>query len=61
MTIAAGADSFQLSRVYAQGWNTARRLSANIRADPKTMADLNPYTAEPERTRWNQGFASASE
>ncbi|HEY2009562.1 MAG TPA: hypothetical protein VGH23_11265 [Rhizomicrobium sp.] len=61
MTIETGADSFQLSRVYAQGWNTARRLPANVRADPKTMADLNPYTAEPERTRWNQGFASASE
>lgn len=60
MTIAAGADAFRLSRVHAQGWNAARRLPANIRADAKTIADLNPYTAEPERTRWNQGFASAS-
>lgn len=61
MTIAADPTSFQLSRVYAQGWNAAKRLSANIRTDPKTMADLNPYTVEPERTRWNQGFASALE
>ena len=28
--------------------------------DPKTMATLNPYTSEPERTRWNQGFVNAS-
>ncbi len=61
MTIAAGATSFRLSRVYAQGWNAARQLSANTRADAATMAALNPYTSEPERTRWNQGFANASE
>lgn len=58
MTIAA---SFRLSRVYAQGWNAARRLPANARTDPKTITALNPYTSEPERTRWNQGFANASE
>jgi hypothetical protein len=61
MTIAAGATSFLLSRVYAQGWNAARQLSANAGADAATMAALNPYTSEPERTRWNQGFANASE
>ena len=52
---------FQLSRVYAQGWNAARRLPANIRVDPKTIADLNPHKSEPERTRWNEGFLKASE
>ena len=60
MTIAAGPASFHLSRVYAQGWNAARQLSADTPVDPKTMATLNPYTSEPERTRWNQGFVNAS-
>jgi hypothetical protein len=60
MTIAAGAASFRLSRVYAQGWNAARQLTANTRADAAAMAALNPYTSEPERSRWDQGFANAS-
>ena len=60
MTIAASATSFRLSRVYAQGWNAARQLSANTRTNAATMAALNPYTSEPERTRWDQGFANAS-
>ena len=55
----SGVASFRLSRVYAQGWNAARQLSANTRAD--AAASLNPYTSEPERTRWLQGFANASE
>jgi hypothetical protein len=58
MTIAA---SFRLSRVYAQGWNAARQLPANVQPDAKTMTTLNPYTSEPERTSWNRGFANASE
>ena len=60
MTIAAGAASFRLSRVYAQGWNAARQLTANSRTDAVAMAALNPYTSEPERSRWDQGFANAS-
>lgn len=63
-TLATGAvnhSPFQLSRVYAQGWNAARRLPVNIRVDPKTIADLNPHESEPERTRWNEGFLKASE
>ncbi len=58
MTITA---SFRLSRVYAEGWNAARRLPANIRPEASTMTTINPYTSEPERTSWNQGFANASE
>ena len=61
MTIAASATSFRLSRVYAEGWNAARQLSAHERAGAATMAALNPYTSEPERTRWDQGFVKASE
>ena len=60
MKTADGSASFRLSRVYAQGWNAARQLSANIRADAAAMAALNPYTSEPERTRWDQGFDNAS-
>ena len=60
MTIAADAASFRLSRVYAQGWNAARQLTANTRADAVAMAALNPYTSEPERSRWDEGFTNAS-
>ncbi len=56
MTIAADVTDFRLSRIYAEGWNAARQLSANSRADAAT----NPYTSEPERTRWFQGFENAS-
>lgn len=44
---------FRLSRVYAQGWNAAR---AALTADG---AVANPYTAEPERSRWQAGFSQA--
>ena len=60
MTITTDAASFRLSRVYAQGWNAARQLSANTLADAASMAALNPYTSEPERSRWDQGFTNAS-
>lgn len=61
---AAGANAFQLSRIYRQGWNTARKLVAEgaVDADAKTAAALNPYqttrTVE-ERERWAQGFTDA--
>jgi len=42
-------DAFRLSRVYAQGWNAAR----------KSQKAANPYQAEPERSRWQAGFAGA--
>jgi hypothetical protein len=56
--------AFQLSRIYSQGWNAARKLVAEgaVDADAKTAAALNPYrttrTAE-ERARWAQGFTEA--
>ena len=56
-----GAASFRLSRVYAEGWNAARQLCTGTRADAATKTALNPYTLEPERTRWLEGFANASE
>jgi hypothetical protein len=46
---------FQYSRIYAQGWNAARTGSAA----PKPVV-RNPYPADPERSRWQQGFAAAT-
>lgn len=53
--------TFRLSRVYAEGWNRARKLSAEERDDVnvRRIAALNPYVAEPERSRWREGFAKA--
>jgi hypothetical protein len=53
------AEAFRLSRAYAQGWNAAKRpwtLEAG-----KERKVSNPYTSEPERARWNEGFALAQE
>lgn len=57
MAIAA----FRLSRIYAEGWNRAQQLSANETAavDIEVWAALNPYAAEPERSRWIEGFTKA--
>lgn len=50
----ADKTAYRLSRVYAEGWNCARAGPAN-----KGIAS-NPYVTEPERTRWNEGYAKAS-
>jgi len=47
---------FQRSRVYAQGWNAARANSLG-----PAKAATNPYTSEPERSRWDEGHAGAME
>ncbi len=54
-------DSFRLSRIYAQGWNTAHGLSSEEREglEPGGAAARNPYAGEPERSRWSEGFAKA--
>lgn len=53
--------AFRLSRIFAEGWNKARELSAKESDDvnPSGVAALNPYQAEPERSRWSEGFAKA--
>jgi len=48
--------AFRLSRAYAEGWNAARQLDLE-----KAGAMPNPYPNEPERTRWNEGFAKAAD
>ncbi len=54
-------EAFRLSRVEAEGWNAARRvpLAALARLNSKKITALNPYTYDPEQTRWNAGFANA--
>jgi len=49
MTAKEKITPFRLSRIYAQGWNAARTMAVQD----------NPYPTEPERGRWNAGFASA--
>ena len=44
---------FRLSRIYAQGWNAAR---LDWRA---AGAPVDPYVAEPERSRWQAGFSGS--
>jgi hypothetical protein len=50
--------SFQLSRIYGQGWNAAKQLLAHQvdSRDPKQSETLNPYQSAEERTRWSKGF-----
>ncbi len=61
MTSADDKASFQHSRVYAQGWNAARRSSLKTEANLQKVAASNPYESEPERTRWNEGFAKGTQ
>jgi hypothetical protein len=58
---AADTGAFQLSRIYSQGWNAARKLAANGAPDPgeKQAAKLNPHRGDVERERWAKGFAEA--
>ena len=53
--------SFPYSRIFAQGWNAARRSSLEIAADPQKVATVNPYKTPHERARWDEGFARGME
>ena len=50
--------SFRLGCIYAEGWNAANGLATSeIQSlDLDRMATLNPYTREPDRSRWTSGF-----
>jgi ribosome modulation factor len=53
---------FELSRIYAQGWNAANAIPSNELSDlggGREVA-MNPYSEEPERSRWRDGFRKAS-
>jgi hypothetical protein len=53
--------TFRLSRIYAEGWNAANRLSTGEvdAIDPARLASRNPYVLEAERSRWTSGFTAA--
>lgn len=54
-------NAFQLSRIYSQGWNAARKLLADARSDvdKAQAATLNPHRTVEERERWSRGFEEA--
>jgi hypothetical protein len=61
VTEAVAETAFTLSRVYAEGWNAAKRLTASEcdALDPGGIASLNPYDTDARRQRWSDGFAKA--
>jgi len=60
-TMTVTNETFRLSRIYAEGWNMANRLATREveTLDFSKLATLNPYTLEPDRTRWTSGFTEA--
>ena len=54
MTRLTREENFRLSRVYARGWNAARFQSLG-------PAPANPFTSQPERDRWDEGYTGAQE
>jgi hypothetical protein len=54
------ANAFQLSRLYAEGWNVANKLSSEESSDItlQKIEALNPYSDDPERAKWSEGFAA---
>ena len=61
MTKGIDKPSFLYSRIYAQGWNAARRSSLKSETDLKKVAAENPYKTGHERARWDEGFARGME
>jgi hypothetical protein len=54
--------SFDLSRIYAKGWNAAKALSSDDLLDlsAERLSAMNPYRLEEERRRWREGFAAGA-
>jgi hypothetical protein len=50
--------TFELSRIYSQGWTTAKRLLAcrDNAANAEQATALNPYRTAEERAHWAKGF-----
>jgi hypothetical protein len=55
----AKPSAFRLSRIHAEGWAAGRKLPAVDALQLEEIAARNPYAAEPERTRWRDGFVGA--
>ena len=55
------ARTFALSRIYAQGWNTGKKLRASGKGEvtaPNVTA-RNPYSTPEERLLWAKGLTDA--
>jgi hypothetical protein len=52
----SGLSAFRRSRIYAQGWSAAREPSIR---DVLPKGAVNPYASEPEKSRWDEGYANA--
>ena len=61
MTMTTGPSSFAYSRIFAQGWNAARRSPLTGGAEAQKVAAKNPYKTAHERARWDEGFAKGME
>jgi len=49
--------AFNLSRIYGQGWNAAKKQLADRNEEsPQPTASANPYTTVEESERWSKGF-----
>ena len=57
----SGPSAFKLSRIHAEGWKAAGKLSAGECDDLslQKMRALNPYASEPAKSHWLRGFADA--
>jgi len=55
------SSAFQLSRIYSQGWNAARKLLAAGKSDldANMAAARNPHLTGEESARWTKGFMEA--
>ena len=51
----SGLSAFRRSRIYAQGWNAAREPRTG---EALTQGVINPYPSEPEKSRWDSGYAN---
>jgi hypothetical protein len=57
----AEMSTFELSRIYGQGWNTAKKLlaSGKLDVDAPQAAARNPHRGAAERSHWMKGFMEA--
>ena len=48
------SQTFRSSRIFAEGWNAARKRSLEEGREKN-----NPYPPGPEHSRWNEGYSQA--
>lgn len=57
----ANLTEYELSRLYGQGWNAAKKLliEGNLEIDAGDAARLNPHSGAFAAERWSEGFKQA--